>query len=380
MKLNIKTLAATLAAGLAMVSCNQDFDETDYSPKVSEKAQLGIWTRSYTPTDAMPFTVNILVNEAGDTVCDVTYYDASANMANVYSNGKVSYNKQTGMITADFEEDADGTPARVCLTPSNDKSYMIVNVYNVGSDDNGDEELTSVDNFTAVTSDTISVLGRWQLADGKTVELNLGGKASIVDGEDVLEEGSYTFDGKTGSINIGGQTYAMSFNTAGNGQMTIANAYAPHVTHPLPDDWAEYAIGNYTSFLSSRQSVEVTIYYSASRHYYKMNPYEAFGFAGSTIKFNWSQDDNTLKLKTTKGISTGYNYTYNGTNYGVMTLDLATSDEISSFNSQYPDYAVKATKVEDGEFTFCWNVYSTVTNFGLYNDKYEVTDYVVDSE
>lgn len=378
MKLNIKTLAASLAAGLAMVSCNQDFDETDYSPSVPEKAQLGIWTRQYTPEDAMPFTVNVLVNEAGDTVCDVTYYDASSNMANVYSNGKVTYNKQTGMITADYEEDADGSPARVCITPTNDKSHMIVNVYNVGSDDEGNEELTSVDNFTAVTSDTISVLGRWQLADGKTVQLDLGGKASVVDGEDVLEEGSYTFDGKTGSINVGGQTYAMSFNTAGNGQMTIANAYAPHVTQPLPDDWAEYAIGNYTTFLGA--SSEVTLYYSASRHYFRMNPYEAFGFNGSIIKFNWSQDDNVLKLKTTKGISTGYNHAYEGTNYGVMTLDLATSSEISDFNTKYPDYAVKATNVKDGEFTFCWKVYSTVTYFGLYNDTYEVTDYVVDSE
>ncbi len=376
MKLNIKTLAASLAVGLAMVSCNTDFDETDYSPKVPEKAPLGMWTRSYTPSESMPFTVNVLVNETGDTICDVTYYDTEAKMANVYSNGKVSYDKLTGMITAEYAEDADGSPARVTITPSNDNSHMIVNVYNVGADDDGNEELTAVDNFTAVASDTISVLGRWQLADGKTVQLDADGKASVVDGEDVLEEGTYTFDGKTGSINVGGQTYAMNFNTSGNGQMTIANAYASHVTRALPDDWAEYAIGNYTSGIFG-ETFEATIYYSVSRRYFKMNPYESlFGSGPTEFKFTWSQDDNVLKMKTTKGMFIGYNHP----TYGPMYVDVAASSDITSWNSSYPDEAVKATGVDGQEFTFCWKLYVAAGTFGYYNDTYEVTDFVVDSE
>ncbi len=379
MKLNIKTLAASLAVGLAVVSCNNDFDETDYSAKVPEKATLGIWTREYTPADDMPFTVNVLVNEAGDTVCDVTYYDASSNMANVYSNGKVSYSKKTGTITAEFAEDADGSPARATITPDNDGKHAIVCVYNVGTDDNGEEELTAVDNFTAVASDTISVLGRWELKDGKTVQLDLGGKASVVDGEDVLSEGTYTFDGKTGTINVDGKSYAMNFNAAGNGQMNIGEGFANHVTRPLPDDWAEYAVGTYTSNIIGK-AWDATLYYSASRHYFRMNPYSDYGIStASEYKFIWNKDDNTLKMKTAKGL--GLTDFTIGT-YGVYfcSMDLATSDDITNWNANYPEEAVKATNADGDDLTFCWKLYCQLGTLGLYNDTFEISDYIVDNE
>lgn len=379
MKLNIKTLAASLAVGLAVVSCNNDFDETDYSAKVPEKATLGIWTREYTPADDMPFTVNVLVNEAGDTVCDVTYYDASSNMANVYSNGKVSYSKKTGTITAEFAEDADGSPARATITPDNDGKHAIVCVYNVGTDDNGEEELTAVDNFTAVASDTISVLGRWELKDGKTVQLDLGGKASVVDGEDVLSEGTYTFDGKTGTINVDGKSYAMNFNAAGNGQMNIGEGFANHVTRPLPDDWAEYAVGTYTAGVFEK-SFETTLYYSASRHYFKMNPYADAGFSSaSTYKFIWNKDDNTLKMKTAKGLALGdLSIGTYGTYF--VSMDLATNDDITEWNADYPQYAVVATKADGDDLTFCWSFTCKLGPLGLYNDTFEISDYIVDNE
>lgn len=382
MKLNIKTLAASLAVGLAVVSCNNDFDETDYSAKVPEKATLGIWTREYTPADDMPFTVNVLVNEAGDTVCDVTYYDASSNMANVYSNGKVSYSKKTGTITAEFAEDADGSPARATITPDNDGKHAIVCVYNVGTDDNGEEELTAVDNFIAVASDTISVLGRWELKDGKTVQLDLGGKASVVDGEDVLSEGTYTFDGKTGTINVDGQAYAMNFNAAGNGQMNIGEGFANHVTRPLPDDWAEYAVGTYTSSaLGASPSFETTLYYSASRHYFRMNPYAGSGYFpnASTYKFIWNKDDNTLKMKTSKGLAFGDLTFSSGATYSIF-MDLATSDDIEDWNTKYPEDKVVATKADGDDITFCWKFYCVAGTLGLYNDTFEISDYIVDNE
>ena len=52
MKLNIKTLAASMLVGLALVSCNNDFDENDL-PKIQypEQAPLGMWTRQYTPAE-----------------------------------------------------------------------------------------------------------------------------------------------------------------------------------------------------------------------------------------------------------------------------------------------------------------------------------------
>lgn len=378
MKLHIKTLAASLAVGLALVSCNNDFDETDYSPVVSEQAELGTWTRQYTPSGSKPYTVNVTVNATGDTICDVTYYDATSKMANVYAGGKVSYNKKTGMITANFAEDAEGNPARATITPSNDKSYVIVNLYNVSTNEDGDEVLTNIDDFNAVTSDTISVLGRWELSDGQTVELDLDGKAYFVNGYEKLQEGTYSFDGKSGSINIGGQTYAMNFNTTGNGQMTINNAYAGHVTTPLPDDWAEYAIGTYTSSFFGN-AFEVTLYHSASRGTFRMNPYAVlFGEDGdnapTTYVFAWSHDTDKITMKTTKNLNLGYSHP----TYGPMYLNMPTSDDITKWNSSYPTETVTATSVSDNEFTFCWNISVSAGSFGLYNDTYEITDYITE--
>lgn len=380
MKLNIKALAASLAVGLALVSCNNDFDETDYSPVVPEKAELGIWTRQYTPSGSKPYTVNLTVNAKGDTICDVTYYDAASKMANVYAGGTVSYNKKTGMITANFAEDAEGTPARATITPSNDKSYYIVNLYNVTTSESGDEVLSNIDDFIAVTSDTISVLGRWELADGQTVQLDIDGKAYFVNGDDKLAEGTYTFDGKSGSINIGGQTYAMNFNSTGNGQMSINNAYAGHVMSPLPYDWAEYAIGTYTSGIFGN-SFEVTLYYSAARSTYRMNPYASlFGEDGDNAPtaylFTWTQSTDQITMKTTKNLNLGYSHQ----TYGPMSLSMPSADDVTSWNSQYPSETVKATSVNGNEFTFCWNVTVSAGSFGLYNDTYELTDFVVDSE
>ena len=383
MKLHIKTLAAAFVAGLALVSCNNDFDENDL-PTISypEKVQLGMWTRQYTPTDDPYYTVNVTVNADGDTICDVTTYDPATKMANVYSGGKVSYNAKIGMLTANYAEDAEGTPARATITYAADKQSMMVNLYNVGEDDEGQEGLTNIDHFTAVASDTISVLGRWELTDGTTIQLNHDGTAAVVDGQDVLSEGTFTYDGQQGTATIGGQTYALSFNKT-NGQMNVNSAYASHVMTPLPDDWTEWCVGTYKSGIFGMTVPNVYIYYSASRRRYRMDPYGTyFGaqsqYATTPYVFSFDENDGSIKFKQRKDLSIGIDLQMSdGTNYGQGLLNVASNSEIDNYNAQYGATYGECEYLgyKDDVFTFAWTIHTPSVNMGgAYNDTYLISD------
>lgn len=388
MKLHIKTLAATFVAGLALVSCNNDFDESDLPTiKHAEKLSLGMWTREYTPADASSYTVNIALNEQGDTICDITTYDPETKLANVYSASKVTYNPQLGMTTAEIAEDAEGVPARATLTMASDKKHLIVNLYNVGQADDGSEELEAIDHFTTVQSDTISVLGRWQLADGTTIQLDRGGKASLVYGQDVLSEGTYTFSGHAGQAVINGTTYDFNFN-AQNGQMTCNEKYASHVVTPLPDDWTEYALGTYNSTFSQSPIANAIIYYSPSRKSYRLNPLADAGFqlnyTPTPIQFTFtepSKDENgetvpgVIKLKKRKGLVIGLSLQ----DYGQVFADAASNAEVDSWNTQaesagHPEYKCDYAGYANDVFTFAWFYYTPSTQLGYYNETFVVSD------
>lgn len=113
MKLNIKTLAACLLASSALVSCNNEFEDGASGVSYPEQIELGKWAPSYTVDGSNKYTLNLTVNEQGDTICDVTVYNPVTEQANVLGGGKVSYNKQTGMITADYDDSFYGGQARV---------------------------------------------------------------------------------------------------------------------------------------------------------------------------------------------------------------------------------------------------------------------------
>lgn len=393
MKLNIKTLAASMLVGLALVSCNNDFDENDL-PKIQypEQAPLGMWTRQYTPAEDASYTLNFTVTEAGDTVCDLTTFDPSTNLANVYSNGKLTYDKKVGMITANYEEDAEGSPARATITYSDDKKSAIVNIYNVGEDDNGNEELVAVDNFVAVPSDTISVLGRWQMADGKTIALGNDGKASVVNGEEVLSEGTYTFSGKSGSATVDGVTYNLNIND--KGQMYFSangvDSYATHVMTPLPDDWTPFATGSYSSSILQNPIQGVDLEYSASRRTYRLNPYgTAQGLplvtAPTPFRFTIDMTTGVVKMKTKKNVFMGISSaSLIGKDYGLMRLELATAQEIKQNNAVATSDKEKAHALEmaDDVIYFPWKYVCdagplTFTQSGCFvsTETYLIDDY-----
>lgn len=370
MKLNIKTLAAALTVGFTLVSCNDKFDENPAPANYPQALSLGAWTRQYVPEDGTSYTVNLTLNENGDTICDVTTYNPVNDMANVYEGGKVSYNKAIGMVTADYATSAEETPARITLAYSADRSYVIVNVYELSEGDNGESQLTEVEHFNAVASDTISVLGRWQMDDGTLVELKSNGQASV-SGEDGDETGTYSFSGRSGQVTVGSKAYAMSLND--KGQMNISlnggtPVYAAHVMTPLPNDWTEYAIGSYTPELF-QGSFDVTLYHSNARSLYRLDPYGA-GLGSSVvstptpIEFTWNKNTGAIRLKKKTGFVVGQNYYQDGQNYGLIRFDLkgdvTFDNDVFTFPFLY--YCDAGSFSEDGATPF----YET----------YRITDYV----
>ena len=118
-----------LVAGLALVSCNENFDEDMPAINYPEKPSLGIWENDLAGENDVKYTVNLTLNEKGDTICDVTSYDPVTKLYNVISNGKATYDKRVGMIVADFEDSPYEAPARVAINNTNHLQRHIENNY-----------------------------------------------------------------------------------------------------------------------------------------------------------------------------------------------------------------------------------------------------------
>lgn len=375
MKLNIKTLAAVFMMGATLVSCNDQFDESPKPVAYPENFSLGAWTRDYTPENSNSYTVNLTVNEDGDTICDVTTFDPfntnKLYKANVYEGGKVSYNKATGMITANYETSPEESPARITLTFSADGKYGILNIYELTEGDDGETELKEVEHFNVVPSDTISVLGVWQLSDGTTVELLNDGEANVTDDEGE-QAGHFTFSQRSGQITAGGKTYAMSVNDKGQMYITVKGGspvYAAHTMKPLPNDWTEYAFGTYAAGLFTRPFTDVPLFHSETRGRFRLDPY-GFSLVGNLnstptpIEFTWNRDTGEIKLKKTTNLNLGQNMVQDGANYGPIRFDLkgdvTVENDVITFPFFY--YCDGGSFSEDGETPF--------------TETYTINDYV----
>lgn len=247
-----------LVAGLALVSCNENFDEDMPAINYPEKPSLGIWENDLAGENDVKYTVNLTLNEKGDTICDVTSYDPVTKLYNVISNGKATYDKRVGMIVADFEDSPYEAPARVAINYTNDLQRHIVNIYSklLGN-------YKSEASFVPAKVQSVSVWGDWELADGTKIHFTPENGKATVNGA----EGTYTYAGTEGTVTAGGKTY--KFNLNDKGQMFFTEnggqaQYAKHVMTPLPDDWTEYAVGVYQSWLFDAQP-DVIMEYSEYR-------------------------------------------------------------------------------------------------------------------
>lgn len=351
MKQYIKTLAAFLLLGLTFVSCNDDFDEDDNHVAYPAEMQLGTWAKEYTPAGGVSYTVNITLNAAGDTICDVTVYNEATGDANVFGAGKVSYDPATGVITANYDESLYDAPAMITMAYQRDLQAMTVNIYTVAGG-----KLTAKDCFKVIKAAAISPLGDWMTADGLTFTLNADGTAVVTDNGNT-EEALYNFDGTSGKITTkSGKEYTLSFNAAG--QMKVASdgkeSYVQHIMTQPKDDWYVYAQGVYSCWLFT-EGWPAAMEYSPSRKMLRIND---FVDEGSVLTAYWTIGETAVE-PAEKNF-----FAFNDSRYGgVYAVPVAITQ--SGLKALY----------EDGVFYFGFNYQVPgVGSFGADIDTFTVTD------
>lgn len=347
MKLNIKTLAACLLASSALVSCNNEFEDGASGVSYPEQIELGKWAPSYTVDGSNKYTLNLTVNEQGDTICDVTVYNPVTEQANVLGGGKVSYNKQTGMITANYDDSFYGGKARVQMAIKNDMKSAVAYIYTVTTNNNGQETLKRQDYVNMVESDTISMLGMWALANGQDLTLYMSGKADVSQNGEVIATGTFAKNALgTAVTTTDNKVYQLSTNEKGQTYATVDGQtyYAVHEKTAYVDDWEEVSTGAYyTSAFDFEVPDYVVLEYSPCRAEYRINMYNVFGQmqlpaprTDNYLSFNWNKKTNKVSLTSSTKFCTGFELIQDGQNYGVV-------NGIPSGST---------CKYEDGKFTF----------------------------
>lgn len=279
MKSYIKSVAALLLMSLALVSCNENFDDADNVTAYPEKLSIGTWAREYAPAGSVDYTINFTIDEAGDTICDITTYNAANGMFNVFSGGEVSYDKLTGMAEIYYEESPYNAPAVVYATYQSSHARMTCIMYAIS---NG--KLAKKDNFVVVRSEAPSVLGDWNCGNLEFT-LRPDGTATVVQGN-TTSEATYTFTGKSGSITLAdGTAIALSLNEKGqmvatyNGESLLAS----HVQTVIREDWVPYAKGIYSCAMNDAPA-ELTMEYSANQQMIRIKD---FCDPGSELTAYW---------------------------------------------------------------------------------------------
>ena len=305
MKLYFKTVVSLLMMGLAFASCNDNFDEDEARVSYPGTFDLGIWESEYTAAGGTAYTVNLTLNEAGDTICDVTMYNTATSDANVLSAGQVSYDQATGVITATYEESPWETPALVSLTYKNTGDKMTVNVYS------NDGKLANKGLFTAVKTNTISVLGDWQLSDGSVLSLAADSTAALAT-EEAITEGTYTWNGKEGVATFEGKSIEMALNEKGQMMTTVGGnvAYCQHIMTQPKNDWYDFAIGQYQSWLFGALPDAVIMQYSPSRRMGRLNTFSPLPTCVE-LTFYWNIGEEKV-AHAEASYDTGYDHVQDG--------------------------------------------------------------------
>lgn len=313
MKLYIKTLALGFLIGSALVSCNDDSDDTNGKISYPEAASLGIYQNEYTPDGGTQYTINVTLNEQGDTICDVTTLNTAVGIANVFSNGKLTYDKSTGLYTATYEDSPYGTPARVNLVYTNDLKNLTVHLY---AQNGSNYELR--DYFTAVTSAAISYYGDWKLTDGTILSFGAPDgdtKASSLNDQngEQIGTGTYTQSGGTISTTINGKNYVLTTNEKGQTYLSVDGGtptYATHTATSLKDDWEPYGMGTYTNWLFGPYQCEAE--YSEGNRMLRIVDWVS---RGTTLSYYWKKGSDLISFD--KGsYATGYVHTQSGQQLG----------------------------------------------------------------
>jgi len=293
MKNQIKSIVALLFASLVLASCNNEFDDHKNMTSYPKQLNLGCWERDITPDGNTYYTVNFTKNEQGDTIADITQYDAASGKANVFGGGEVNYNPTTGQAVIEYAESPYDSPARIYFTYKNDLHHATVNIYTKSS-----ESLTAKARFTAIPAVAPSVYGDWENSNGLKFTLNSDGSATITINE-TEQSGNYTFSGREGIITLtDGTSITLAFNTDGQllAQYNGQNYVMSHVLTPIKIEWNKFAKGVFRSSIMSDlfgqdMAWEQELEYSPQLDLYRFSdPYyisEHYCTPGYEITFKW---------------------------------------------------------------------------------------------
>lgn len=309
MKLNIKTLAASLLVGLSLVSCNNDFDEDGGKTTYPAKGELCSWSRDYTAASNTSYLLNLYVNEEGDTLADLSIFNPVSERSNVMNGGKVSYDSKTGVYNINYDESIYGKALISVADFGNKKG--VVNIYTVNENKNGKVTYAAVDKFNAVATDTISVLGQWSIGNGEDVTLYVNGNATFTQNGQTVAQGSYQFDGKSGAITTtDGKSYQIAMNANRQLQTTVDGQTYTSLQMPAEyiDDWVEMGTGTFISSAFGAEIPKVPYEFSECRGEYRFNVGLLFYPKGSKdenfVVFNYNKKKALAALSTSTLFST----------------------------------------------------------------------------
>lgn len=309
MKLNIKTLAASLLVGLSLVSCNNDFDEDGGKTTYPAKGELCSWSRDYTAASNTSYLLNLYVNEEGDTLADLSIFNPVSERSNVMNGGKVSYDSKTGVYNINYDESIYGKALISVADFGNKKG--VVNIYTVNENKDGKVTYAAVDKFNAVATDTISVLGQWSIGNGEDVTLYVNGNATFTNNGQAVAQGSYQFDGKSGAITTtDGKSYQIAMNANRQLQTTVDGQTYTSLQMPAEyiDDWVEMGTGTFISSAFGAEIPKVPYEFSECRGEYRFNVGLLFYPKGSKdenfVVFNYNKKKALAALSTSTLFST----------------------------------------------------------------------------
>lgn len=361
----IKNLLAFTVAVLATASCNDNFEEGPKQILYPNRPDLGVLVNDYTADGGTAYTVNITLNEAGDTVCDVTTLNTANGRANVFSQGKVSYNPETGVMKAEYDESMYETPALITVSYKNDLQKMTVNIYSV---DGG--KLSDKDVFTAVKGEKISYFGDWQLSDGRIVSLNADYSVTCEIDEDNTLTGKFEEQANGAKITLGDEVIVLTTDAQGRTYDNLSGSegsYATHILTQPKNDWYELAIGNYISWLfasdgkGNEYPYECVLEYSPSREMARISGWLE-GLRPQDLTFYWIIGDSKV-TPAEKMFGTSYSHTQDGQNLGEVYAVPVAIDE-----------AGNTAVFEDNIFYFGTEyAIPGVGSFGSNIDRFEIT-------
>ena len=369
----IKKLVAFAAVALAITSCNDNFDEGPgriYYPNFDKGNLTGIYKNEYTQDKGTSYTVNVYITENNDTVCDVTTLNTANGRANVFSQGKVTYNRETGVMHVNYDESMYEMPALITIAFKNDLSKMTVNIYTVDGGKLADKAV-----FTAVRGTEISYLGDWILPDGRAISLNSDSTVTHEVDEETVLKGSFESVPQGVAVKLDGKEFTLTTPSEGGATNVMEGkdtlGVATHIMTQPKNDWYEFAVGNYYSWLFSADAngnmvpQECVLEYSPSREMGRISGWLE-GLSCQDLTFYWIPGEYVV-TPTEKMFATGYSHFQDGRNYGMCYAQPTAIDE---------EGHTAVFKEDVFYFGHTYILPESGAYFGADVDNFEITDYL----